>query len=129
MSDRLNALRRIEAVQSEMIKLAEWRLAAAIQACRELEETRTRLSEYAAGDGALSATLAEATFRSLQGIDRRRAAAERERAAQREKLDVLLRRGRALDNATRQAAETARREDEARSLAETMDAWFAARSA
>ena len=126
MADRLKSLRRIEAVQQDMIRLAEWRLAAAETACRAFAADAARLRDYVSGEGSLGVTLGRSALKSLDVLDRRLAVAEQERVAQRAKLDALRRRDHVLGAVKRRAAAAARREDEARDLAMIMEAWLAA---
>ena len=129
MADRLKSLRRIEAVQADMIRLAEWRLAAADKACRELAEQAARLRDYVAGGGSPGVMLSRAALKSLGDIDRRLATAEQDRVAQRTLLEALRRRDHALDAVVQRAATAARRDGEARDLAATMEAWLASKPA
>lgn len=129
MTDRLRSLRRIEAVQIQMVRRAEGRLAAAERACRDNEADKARLRDYVAGEGALGVPLARAALASLQSVDRRLAAAERERMAQRAALDLLRRRERVVATMADAAALAARRAAEDRDLAATMEAWLAGQGA
>ena len=124
MRDRLTALRRIEAVQAEMVKLAEWRLVEAERRLGALRADQERLRDYVGG-GALGAPLAQAALRSIQALDRRIAESERERAQETQKRDTLRRRDKALGAMVDGAARAARRQAEASELATTMDAWLA----
>ena len=138
MADRLKTLRRIEVVQGELIKLTEWRLTLADKACHDLAADGTRLRAFIGGpddgsndgnhDGAaLGLKLARAAQKTLGVLDRSLAAAEKDRTAQRAKLDALRRRDHAVHAATRRAETAARRDEEARDLAATMEAWLAAK--
>ncbi len=136
MTDRLKTLRRIEAVQGEMIKLTEWRLAAAERACRDIAADARRLRGFIGGHdeesidgdfdrGPLGSTLTRAAQKALGSLNQRLAAAEQDRAEQRAKLDTLRRRDHAVHAATRRAATSARRDEEARELAAVVEAWLA----
>ena len=128
MADRLKSLRRLEAVQTDMIKLVEWRLTTAETACRELSADAARLRDYVSGEGSLGVTMGRAALRSLGDLDRRLAAAEQDRLAHRAKLDALRRRDHALGSVVRRAAEVERRDSEARDLAVTLEAWLATKT-
>lgn len=125
MAARLKSLRRIEAVQAEMTRLAEWRLAAAERACRAAAEDKARLDAFVGDEVAVGAPLARAALRTSKGIERRLASAEAERALERDRLDALRRRDGALEAAVSRAAVAARREAEARELGEVIEAWLA----
>ena len=130
MASRLKSLERIQAVQTQMVRLTEWRLAAAEHACRDLVGDQTRLREYVsgaglAGESTLGAPLAKAALKSIHAVDRKLAQAERDREAAQRKLGTLKRRERVVASMTEQAQATARRADEDRDLARTLDAWFA----
>ena len=130
MADRLKSLERIQAVQAQMVRLTEWRLAAAERACRTLADDQVRLRAYVAceglvGESALGAPLAKAALKSIHGVDRKLVEAERDREIEQQKLGALKRRERVAAAMTEQAQASARRADEDRFLATTMDAWFA----
>ena len=125
MADRLKTLRRIERVQSEMVKLAEWRLAAADMKARALVEDQTRLRDYVGVGGALGIALAQAALRSIKAIDGRIADVAREREAEAAKLATLRRRDRAIATMVEGAALAARRAAEAADLDATMEARIA----
>ncbi len=129
MDGRLKSLRRIDAVQAQMVRLAEWRLAAAEHACRETAGDQARLREYVAGDGALGMPLARAALKSITLLDRRLARAEQERVSQKTALDQLRRRERTVATMADAAAAVARKASEDRDLATTMEAWLAAKGA
>ena len=130
MADRLTSLDRIQAVQAQMVRLTEWRLAAAERACRDLADDQTRLRAYVsseglAGESALGAPLTKAALKSIHGVDRKLVKAEHDREAEHRKLGALKRRERVATSMKEQAQAIARRVDEDKDLALTMDAWFA----
>ena len=125
MADRLKALRRIEKVQGEMGKLAEWRIAGAERRIADLAADRARLVDYVTGVGALGVPLGKAALRSMLSVDRQAAEAERMRELERAKLDVLRRRDRAVATAAGAAEREARSAAEAKELAAVMEAWLA----
>ena len=144
MADRLKSLARIQAVQAQMVRLTEWRLAAAERTCRALSEDQMRLRAYVSGEGqtseglasegpagesALGAPLAKAALKSIHGVDRKLVQAERDRDAEHHKFGVLKRRERVAASMTEQAQALARRAGEDRDLRLTMDAWIASRDA
>ena len=107
-----------------MIKLAEWRLAAAETACRELAGDAARLRDYVSGGGSLGVTLGRAALRALCELERRLAAAEQDRVAQRAKRVALRRGAPVLVAVGGGGARGARRDDEARDLAAIVEAWL-----
>ena len=125
MADRLRSLQRIAKVQAEMVKLAEWRVAAAERRIAALAEDRARLVDYAASAGALGEPLAKAALRSMLTIDRRASEVRRGQAAEQERLETLRRRDHAVAEMNAAAATEARRAAEAADLADVMEAWFA----
>jgi hypothetical protein len=129
MADRLASLRRIEAVQKQMVRLSDWRLALAQQACRDLEADRERLRGYIVGEGALGVPLAKAALNSLDTIEKRRAAAIAKRDAEIGRRDALRLRETVVARMTEEAALDARRAEEDRDLKTTMEAWLVARDA
>lgn len=125
MATRLDALRRIAAVQDDMKKLVEWRLSQAGVACRDAIADRERLDGLVGGADPLGAALARAALHATKTVDRRLAAAEAERELQQGRLNELQRREHALGAALGRAEITARREGEARDLRDVLDAWLA----
>ena len=125
MADRLKALRRIEKVQADMAKLAEWRIAAADRQIASLAADRACLADYVTGDGGLGVPLAKAALVSMLAVDRRSDVAKRIRIAEREKLDALRRRGSVVAAAVGAAEREARRAAEAAELAAFMEGWLA----
>ena len=128
MADRLKSLRRIEAVQAQMVRLAEWRLAAAERSCREAADDQARLRDYIAADDPHGLPLARAALQSIKDVDRKLASADRERTVQKTALDHLRRRERVASAMAEAAAAVARREGEDRDLTVTIEAWLAAQS-
>ncbi len=130
---RLAGLKRIETVQAQMVRLSEARLAAATLEARNLAADAARLRDYLAGDGQegvplvipLGAPLVKAALKTSLAIERRFAAAERDRLAQTERLRELRARARAVERMGAEAAAAARRVDEDRALAQAMEAWLA----
>lgn len=128
MADRLKSLKRIAAVQKQMVRLSEWRLFAAERTCRELTGDQSRLQGYVVEEGALGVPLAKAALRSLHTIDRKLATAERDRAVNRAALDRSKRREQTVDDLTESVRRTAQRADEDRELAMTIESWLAAKA-
>jgi hypothetical protein len=126
MADRLKSLQRIGRVQKQLVRLCEWRLASADQKCREFAADQARLQGYVIEEGALGVPLAKAALRSLHALDRKLAAAERERDSNKLALDKAKRRDHAVSNLTDDVRKVARRTDEDRELAATMESWLAA---
>ena len=113
-------LARLAKVQAGLVRLAELRLAAAEQACRDLDAERVRLDAFVAeGEGA---PLKEAALRALKGVGLRAAEAATACDAQRARLNELRRRDGAVAAASERAAAAARREAEARALVAIMEA-------
>lgn len=125
--DRDRTLRRIAAVQADMVKLAEWRLAAADGRCRELEADRLRLAAFVSGESALGQPLAKAALRTAGAIDAGLRRATAEAATLKRELDVLRRRDHAVSAMAQEAAAAARRRLEASELDRTVEAWLAAK--
>ena len=125
MADRLKSLQRIAKVQAEMVKLAEWRIAAAERQIEALAQDRARLVDYVSTTGALGVPMAKAALRSMTVVDRRRDEIERARSAEAERLDGLRRRDRAVAAHADLAAREARRAGERIELAAVMEAWLA----
>ena len=122
---RADGLRRLEAVQGQMVRLGEARLDGATRTCAALAADAARLRDYVAGEEGLGTPLAKAAVRSALATERRRAAAERERDALAARLGELRRRGRVVERMASEASSEARRADEDRALREAMDAWLA----
>ncbi len=125
VSDRARSLARIAAVQADMVKLAEWKLAAARRDRDNVEEERRLLATFVGGEEALGAGLARAALRTARVTDVRITQIAVEIAALENQLRDLQRRDKAVAGVTRDAREAARREDEAAVLGETMEAWLA----
>ena len=128
MSDRAKSLARIAAVQKEMVRLSEWRLASAERACRDLAADRGRLETYVTDQGALGQPLAKAALRSLHAIDRRLRAEEARRAAGKAALTAAKQREHVVDALAEDATRTAREAQARADLAATIDAWLVART-
>ena len=124
MAERAKSLRRIAAVQQEMVRLSEWRVAAAGRLCQDLADDKTRLQGYVVEQGALGVNLAKAALRSLHGLDGRLAQAERLRAASQTALVEAKRRAHVADGLFDRVDRMERREQEGRELAATIDAWL-----
>ena len=127
MADRLKSLQRIAKVQAEMVKLAEWRIAAADRQIVALGEDRARLADYAAGAGGLGVPLAKAALRSMIAIDRLAEDLTSARQDESMRLQSLRRRDHAVTRIKDAALEQARRDGEAADLAIVMEAWLAGR--
>lgn len=125
MATRLDALRRIAAVQDDMKKLVEWQLSQAGAACRDAAADRARLDSLIGNADPLGAGLARAALRATKSVDRRLASAEAERDLQQGRLREIQRREHALGAALGRAEIAARREGEARDLRDVLDAWLA----
>lgn len=125
VSDRARSLARIAAVQAEMVKLAEWKLAAARRDRDNLEEERRLLATFVGGEEALGAGLARAALRTARVIDVRLAQVSDAIAALESQLQSLRRRDKAVAGMAGDARQAARREDEAVALGQTMEAWLA----
>ena len=133
--EKLAGLRRIEAVQAQMVRLGEARLAAATLAAHSLAADATRLRDYLSGDGAdgaasalpLGAPLVRAALKTSLAIERRLVAAEGEKQAQVRRLEELRRRAGVVERMSADAAVAARRVEEDRALAQAMEAWLARR--
>ena len=78
MRDRLEAMRRVLAVQQQVKRLAEWRLAAIGQQTAELTDARTALDRFVEGAD-LPGGLAGLALRQRSRLAERQAASERER--------------------------------------------------
>jgi hypothetical protein len=127
MADRQKSLRRLVAVQGQMVRLNEWRLAQAEQSCRMIEESQTRLQTYVVEEGALGATLARAALRSLHGLDKLLAEAERQRAASQKALEGAKQRAKTAEKVSDRVGREARRSAEDRELARVVETWLAAK--
>ena len=125
MADRLASLRRIEAVQKQLVRLSTWRIEKAEQECRRLDADRERLRSYIAGGEALGAPLAKAALKAADTIDTRRAGAERGLQAERALLATRKARDHVVAAMAESAAVVARRAEDDRTLSMTIDAWLA----
>ena len=125
VSDRARNLARIAAVQAEMVKLAEWKLAAARRDRDALEEERRLLATFVGGEEALGAGLARAALRTARVIEIRIAQVEDAVGSLESQLRSLRRRDKAVAGMAGEARQAARREDEAVALGQTMEAWLA----
>ena len=125
VSDRARSLARIAAVQAEMVKLAEWKLAAARRDRDALEEERRLLATFVGGEEALGAGVARAALRTARVIEIRIAQVEDAVGSLESQLRSLRRRDKAVTGMAGEARQAARREDEAVALGQTMEAWLA----
>lgn len=125
ISERAASLARIAAVQAEMVKLAEWKLAAARRTHDGLLEERRLLATFVGGEEALGAGLARSALRTARTTAGKIAQVEGEVAVLESQLRDLKCRDKAVAGLAGKAREAARREGEAVALAATMDAWLA----
>lgn len=123
--DRAKSLQRIAKVQAEMVKLCEWRVAAADRQIADLAADRARLADYAASEGSLGEALAKMALRSMTTIDRRDSEVRRRCEIEKARLDTLRRRDHAVAAMADAATTAARRAEDARELVLTMEAWLA----
>ncbi len=123
--ERSEALKRLEAVQGQMVRRGEARLAGAARSCATLAADAARLRDYVAGEQGLGTPLAKAAVKSALAIERQRTLAERERDALALRLTELRRHERVVGRMAADADLEARRASEDRALAEAMDAWLA----
>lgn len=124
-SRRASGLARIAAVQAEMVKLAEWRLAAAQRRMEGLDQERRMLAALVACQEPLGEKLARAALRTAAGLDGRIAVASAEIDALGHELRALRCRDKVAAKLSDEARATARRVDEAAALGATMEAWLA----
>lgn len=124
VSDRARSLARIASVQAEMVKLAEWKLAAARRSRDGVERERRLLADLVGGEEALGEALARAALRTAKALDGRLAQSGRDVAALEAELQRLRRRDKAMAGLAGEARQAARREDEGRALEATMEAWL-----
>lgn len=124
-ADRAKSLARIVAVQSEMVKRAEWKLATARRQRASLDEERRLLAALVACEQPLGQGLARAALRTAAGLDVRVAVAVAEVDQLESELRSLKRRDKAVSRMAEEADMAARRADEAKSLNATMEAWLA----
>ena len=125
VAERARSLARIAAVQAKMVELAEIKLAASQRRRDRLEEERALLTGLISGEAALGPGLARAALRSTKALDARISQAGSEIAALKGELDGLRRRDHTVASMAKDARGAARREEEAKALGETMEAWLA----
>ena len=125
VSERAKSLARIAAVQAKMVELAEFKLDAARSRRDSLDADRALLSALVGGEQALGAGLARAALRSARALDARIGQAGTEIAALQGELVALRRRDHTVASMAEDARGAARREEEAKALDETMEAWLA----
>ncbi len=125
MANRLVALKRIQKVQADMVKLTELRLASAQRSSDELGREKDRLERFVADGTAGGALLTQAILKTTKAVEVRAAAAVSERERHHAQLGSLRRRGGVLDAACGRAMTAARREEEARDLTSILESWVA----
>lgn len=125
VSDRAKSLARIAAVQAELVKLAEWKLAAACRDRDALADERRLLASFVGGEEALGAGLATAALRTARVVEVRMAQVATEIAGLQSQLQSLRRRDKVVVDMAGEARRSAQREGEAVALSETMEAWLA----
>ncbi len=127
MADRLRSLRRIAAVQRQMVRLSEWRLAAAERSCHDVAADQARLQGYVVKEGSLGVALAKSALRSLHRLDGKLVTAERARDTSRDALESSKRRETVVTDLTDRVSRATRRANEDRELATTIESWLAAK--
>ncbi len=123
MADRAKALGRVLAVQRQVVRLAEWRLAALQRQCAEIKDDQACLQAFVAGEEALTPLLSAAAFGRGQSL--LQAAAERESQAQAQSVatDAARQRERLAEKLVEAVRAEARRAAEKRHLEEAVEAW------
>lgn len=127
-SDRARALKRIAAVQADMVKFADSKVARAQATRSRVVEEIGHLSSFTSGEGALGPTLTRAVLRTAKSLESQRIAAERDVDAALAVLQAAKRREHAAKALCEDAGRAARREAEGKALSDTLEAWLAGRS-
>jgi hypothetical protein len=122
MQSRLKSLRRIFAVQKDLQRLAEWKLALLQRKEVDLQQDQERLVAYLDEDHTFTPTYARTIAARLQGLaaERQRTAAEKQQQTERV-LEQVRRVGQA-KRRVEATAEVVRRDEERKELGETIEA-------
>ena len=122
MRDRLKALKRVLAVQKQMVELAEWRLAASQRQHAELKADQVRLHEFVSGES-LGPLLSAAAFKRGRSLQDAVARADVVLATRTQHGDAMRRRESLAEKLVDKAVAEADQAAEKRNLQETIEAW------
>ena len=122
MQSRIKSLRRILAVQKDLQKLAEWKLAQLQRKELDLQKDQERLVTYLDEDHAFTPTYAKTIAARLHSLAAERQKTVIEKQLQTERVLEQVRRVGQAERRVEATAEILRRTEERRELAETIEA-------
>lgn len=122
MQSRIKSLRRILAVQKDLQKLAEWRLAQLQRKELDLQKDEERLVTYLDEDHAFTPTYAKTIAARLHSLAAEKQKTVVEKQLQTERVLEQVRRVGQAERRVEATAEILRRAEERRELAETIEA-------
>ena len=125
MKDRVKSTKRILAVQSQLVKLAEWRLEAAKRDTAAFQADQTRLQEFVGNADHLNALMADAVFKRGKQLQAAVVRSQTSVAQQSVHKDMMKRREKLAEGLAGEARADSEREAEKRQLQEIVEAAFA----
>ena len=122
MRDRVKSLKRVLAVQRQVVRIAEWRLGTLKQQCVELKADQVRLHEFVSGGERLSPQLSAAAFKTGQSLIGAILKREGEASRQSVHTDAMRRREKLAEQLVDKVVAVADQAAEKRALEETIEA-------
>ena len=122
MRDHVKSLKRVLAVQQQIVKLAEWRLNASQRQSVELKADQVRLDDFIAGEN-LTPLLSVAAFKRGKTLQIAVARVDAAVATQTLHSDAMRRREKLAEKLVDKAVREAEQVAEKRHLEETIEAW------
>jgi hypothetical protein len=115
-------MKRLLAVQGQMVQLAEWRLGALNRQATELKEDQLRLRDFMSGDERLSPLLSAAAFKRGKMLQGAIVGADAKAVAQTRHRDAMRRKEKLAEKLVEKIVAEADRAAEKRQLSEIIDA-------
>lgn len=122
MRDKVKSSKRILAVQSQLVKLAEWRLNHTQRHAMQLQEDQTRLQEFVSQSDNLSPLMSAAAFKRGKALQSALVQTKSQAARQEAHKDTMKRREKLAEGLVDKAKSAAEREAEKRQLQEIIEA-------
>jgi hypothetical protein len=124
MRDRVKSAKRILAVQTQLVKLAEWKLNNIKRQTIELRADQERLQAFVSDSESLSPLLSAAAFKRGKSLQTALVKSQANAAKQTNHTDAMKRREKLAESLVDQVRAAADRAAEKRALEETIEAAF-----
>jgi hypothetical protein len=124
MRDRVKSSKRILAVQSQLVKLAEWKLNNIKRQTADLQADQERLQAFVSNADSLTSLLSDAAFRRGKSLQAAVVKSQASAARQVSHTDAMKRKEKLAEGLVDQARAAADHAAEKRQLEETIEAAF-----